>query len=133
MSAPAAIHAHPLRGVVEWQRGKRERFIYRSGEVVAYRLEALPAPVHYGCLPDFFNPADGAEVDAVWLGQERQVGAWVEAHVTGLLHLSDLDHKVVFGPLDELDLLLKWFGPERGAQLQSAACALDWLSTLPRS
>ncbi|AWN23343.1 inorganic pyrophosphatase [Deinococcus irradiatisoli] len=123
-----------LKGIVEWRRGERERFVYRAGRTEPYRIEPLPAPVHYGCLPAYFNPADQAEVDAVWLGnQDRQVDEWVEAQVTGLLHLNDQDHKVVFGPLDEAGVLLSWFGPQRGARLQSAEAALTWLSGLPRT
>ncbi|GAA5512059.1 hypothetical protein Dcar01_00773 [Deinococcus carri] len=126
----------PREGVVEWTRGTLERFVWRGGEVVPYRTEPWPAPVNYGCLPGILNPADGAEVDAVWLGEPRPVGERVRATPAGLLHLADGDHKVVFGPLEEhhggdLLALLAWFPPERGARLEGAQAAEDWLASLP--
>lgn len=121
-----------LRGMVEWTAGTRERFIWRGGQVVPYRLEPQPAPVNYGCLPGTHNPADGAEVDAVWLGQPLAIGTWVEAEPSGLLHLLDGDHKVIFGSVAGVQDLLNWFPPERGADLQGPQAALEWLAELER-
>lgn len=132
----------PWRGVVEWSKGSRERFIWQAGRVVPYRHEPLPAPVNYGCLPDVWNPADDAEADAVWLGQARAVGEEVWAAPSGLLWLLDGDHKVVFGDVTSeketarkwsagAQALLNWFPPERGAKLLSATEAQTWLLNLP--
>lgn len=116
-------------GVVEWVRGSRERFIYKGGEVVFYRQEPEAAPVHYGCLPQTLNPVDGVEVDAIWLQPEATLGERrCEAH-TGLLHLADGDHKVLFGTLSQeaLDRLLPWFAG-RGAQVLGPEAAEDFVS-----
>lgn len=120
-------------GVVEWPRGTLERFVWQDGEVVPYRREPLPAPVNYGCIPALHNPADDAEVDAVWLGESLPLGVEITAHPTALLWLLDGDHKVVFG-IDERGQadLLAWFPPERGARLLGAAEAAAWLETLAR-
>ncbi|EYB68341.1 hypothetical protein DEIPH_ctg025orf0218 [Deinococcus phoenicis] len=122
-------------GVVEWTRGTLERFVWRGDAAVPYRTEPWPAPVNYGCLPGTLNPADGAEVDAVWLGAALAVGTRVSAVPSGLLHLADGDHKVVFGPLEDhhggdLLALLAWFPPERGARLAGAEAAATWLASL---
>lgn len=126
------------RGVVEWTAGERERFVWREGEVVPYRTEPWPAPVNYGCLPGTLNPADGAEVDAVWLGAPLAVGTKMTAVPSGLLHLTDGDHKVIFGALTNgpaegqaggLAGLMAWFPPERGARVLDAAAARAWLGT----
>ena len=120
-----------LRGVVEWQAGERERFIWRGDAVQPYRTEPLPAPVNYGCLPGTHNPADAAEVDAVWLGEALAVGTVTELVPSGLLWLADGDHKVIFGERAAgLEALLAWFPPERGAQVRSAAEAQAWLAAL---
>ena len=119
-----------FRGVVEWTAGTTERFVWRGGQIQPYRREPLAAPVNYGCLPGLLNPADHAEVDAVWLGQARPVGTVVEAPPTGLLHLADGDHKVIFGELGGAAPLLSWFPPQRQAQLLGHAAALAWLATL---
>ncbi|MEW6421450.1 MAG: inorganic diphosphatase [Deinococcota bacterium] len=126
----------PVEGVVEWPRGTLDRFVWRGGQVVPYRREPWPAPVNYGCLPGTLNPADQAEVDAVWLGEPLAVGQRVTAVPAGLLHLADGDHKVIFGdPEDhhggDLLALLAWFPPERGARLAGPAEAAAWLASLP--
>lgn len=117
------------RGVVEWSAGTQERRIWQAGTqtLVPYRTEPQPAPVNYGCLPGTHNPADHAEIDAVWLGGALAAGTLVEAPPTGLLHLADGDHKVVFGDLEGLAALLGWFAPGRQAQLLGAAEAQAWL------
>ncbi|MFC4637302.1 inorganic pyrophosphatase [Deinococcus hohokamensis] len=120
-------------GVVEWTAGTTERFVWDSGRVRPLRQEPQPAPVNYGCLPGVWNPADEAEADAVWLGAPRQVGEPVRAAPTGLLHLQDGDHKVIFGDLTGARALLDWFPPERGARLLGPAEAEAWLLGLPTS
>lgn len=118
-------------GIVEWERGTVERFIWRGGAVVPYRQEPWPAPVNYGCLPALHNPADEAEVDAVWLGEPLRVGTCLTAAPSGLLWLADGDHKVIFGTDERGQAdLLAWFPPERGARLLGAAEALAWLEGL---
>ncbi|ALW88899.1 inorganic pyrophosphatase [Deinococcus actinosclerus] len=122
------------RGVVEWTAGQRERFVWRGGRLEPLRIEARPAPVNYGCLPGTLNPADDAEVDAVWLGEPLAVGTEREAVPAALLHLHDGDHKVIFsmGPVQGAALqgLLAWFPPERGATVQDAHAAQAWLESL---
>ena len=117
-------------GVIEWTAGTTERFIWRDHQIQPYRTEPRPAPVNYGCLPGLMNPADHAEVDAVWLGEPQPVGTFIQATPTGLLHLADGDHKVIFGDLSESDALLNWFPPEREAKLLNAQEAEKWLETL---
>lgn len=117
-------------GVVEWTAGTTDRFVWQGNRVVPYRTEPRPAPVNYGCLPGTLNPADGAEVDAVWLGPPLPVGSRPAGSPLGLLHLNDGDHKVVFGPVTAtMDDLLAWFEPERGPQVHDAGAALAWLET----
>ena len=123
------------RGVVEWTAGHTERFIWREdeGRVVPYRQEKWPAPVNYGCLPGTLNPADDAEVDAVWLGPPLPAGQYVSALPSGLLWLLDGDHKVIFGSLDAqvgMQALLNWFPAERGAKVLDAEAAVAWLRSL---
>ncbi|WP_235910248.1 inorganic diphosphatase [Deinococcus kurensis] len=122
------------RGVVEWTAGQRERFVWRGGRLEPLRVEARPAPVNYGCLPGTLNPADNAEVDAVWLGEPLAVGTVREGIPAGLLHLHDGDHKVIFSgeplPGAALQGLLAWFPPERGATVQDAHAAQAWLESL---
>ena len=122
------------RGVVEWTAGSRERFIWhaQTGTLAPYRTEPRPAPVNYGCLPGTHNPADHAEVDAVWLGETRPVGTRTEEVPTGLLWLSDGDHKVVFGDPARAAGLLAWFPPERGARLLGPEEAQAWLAEVGR-
>nr|WP_169737011.1 inorganic diphosphatase [Deinococcus pimensis] len=116
--------------MVEWRAGETRRSVWRAGEVVFLRKEPWRAPVNYGCLPGTLNPADDAEVDAVWLGPPREVGETVEAEPTGLLWLADGDHKVVFGDTADAAPLLAWFPQERGARLLSAGEAWAWLAEI---
>lgn len=127
------MNPEPLLGIVEWVRGSSERWIYREDgsdkvEVEFYRHEPQPAPVHYGCLPGTLNPADGAEVDAIWLTGEASVGQPRREAPTGLLHLADGDHKVLFGALDAeaLARLLPWFAG-RGARVLGPQAAADFV------
>lgn len=119
-----------LLGLVEWRLGERERHVWRSESLVFYRTEPLPAPVNYGCLPGTFNPADAAEIDAVWLGAARELGEWVCEPPNGVLYLTDGDHKLIFGSLELAGPLLDWFPPERGARLLGAVQAWVWLAEL---
>lgn len=119
-----------FNGVVEWTAGTTVRFIWKDEQLQPYRTEPRPAPVNYGCLPGLVNPADQAEVDAVWLGDPRPVGTFVQAAPTGLLHLADGDHKVIFGDLSLVAALLNWFPPEREAKLLSAEEAVKWMESL---
>lgn len=119
-----------LSGIVEWRLGERERHVWRGKSLSFYRTEPLPAPVNYGCLPGTLNPADGAEIDAVWLGEARELGEWIHATPSGLLHLADGDHKLVFGDTRLAGPLLDWFPPERGARLLGTAAVWRWLEPL---
>ena len=123
--------------MVEWTAGTCGRFVWQGGRVVPLRTEPHPAPVNYGCLPGTLNPADDAEIDAVWLGPALQVGTVLAAAPLGLLWLLDGDHKVIFaaglGAEAHAGMqarLLAWFPPERGARLHSAAEAQAWLDSL---
>ncbi len=123
--------------MVEWTAGTRERFVWRGDGLEPLRTEPQAAPVNYGCLPGTLNPADDAEIDAVWLGPALKVGTVLEMPVLGLLHLLDGDHKVVFAADSgtEADAaaqakLLAWFPPERGARLLGAAEAEALISRL---
>jgi inorganic pyrophosphatase len=124
-------------GVVEWSAGTRERMIWRGeqdegGRLHPYRTEPLPAPVNYGCLLGTLNPADSAEVDAVWLGVPLAAGTQITARPSGLLHLADGDHKVIFGDLEDgFRALLAWFPASRGATLLGPEQAQTWLASLP--
>ncbi|MFB9993950.1 inorganic pyrophosphatase [Deinococcus oregonensis] len=132
-----SLHGGQWLGVVEWSAGTQERLIWRAGQqeggrLEPYRTEPLPAPVNYGCLPGTFNPADAAEVDAVWLGVPLAAGTQMTAAPAGLLHLADGDHKVVFGDLEDgFTALLAWFPASRGATLLGPQQAQDWLESLP--
>lgn len=126
--------------MVEWTAGTRERFVWRNNQIEALRTEPHAAPVNYGCLPGTLNPADAAEIDAVWLGPALGVGTAPEAAPLGLLWLRDGDHKVIFaadGPAGthaEVQAmqarLLAWFPPERGACLLGHTEAVAWLQSL---
>ncbi len=121
-------------GVVEWTAGTRERFVWRGGTLEPLRTERWNAPVNYGCLPGTLNPADDAEVDAVWLGAPLPVGTQLTLPPAGLLHLLDGDHKVIFAGPDAapdpvaVQALLDWFPPERGARLLGPEQAAAWLA-----
>lgn len=118
-------------GVVEWSKGSCERFIWQAdaGTLTPYRQEPWPAPVNYGCIPGTLNPADDAEVDAVWLGESLGIGTRLSLTPSALLWLADSDHKVIFGTVSEQDLtpLLAWFGPERGARVLGPQEAAEFL------
>lgn len=132
---PAGFPAR-VRALVEWERGAHERHVLRAGELAFLRRERQAAPVSYGCLPGVLNPADGAEVDAVFPG-DAALGTLGVFVVFGMLWLPDGDHKLLLGEgkmaQDAAAAALAWFPPERGAELRSAAEALAWLGTLEGS
>lgn len=138
MTSAGGPQPRTWNGVIEWTAGTRERFIWRAGQLEPLRTEAWDAPVNYGCVPGTWNPADDAEVDAVWLGGPLPVGTRCTLAPAGLLHLHDGDHKVIFdarptapdAPLDgaAVQALLNWFPPDRGARLLPAHEAAAWLA-----
>ncbi|ADR36796.1 hypothetical protein Ocepr_1339 [Oceanithermus profundus DSM 14977] len=120
--------------VVEWSKGRRERWEWRDG-AFTYRREGVAAPVNYGFLPDVLNPADGEEVDAVVLGPPLPPKSRTRAPLVGLLWLADGDHKLVLAPgggpyLEDEAALLAWFEPERRARLECESAAREWLEKL---
>lgn len=56
-----------LRMVVEWSKGSPFRYAWKEGHLALVAVDQ-PAPVNYGLIPGLINPADGEEVDAVFLG-----------------------------------------------------------------
>ena len=123
-----------LTAVIEWPKGSRERWEWREGRFVRKTMD-LPAPVNYGFLPGFTNPADGEEVDVVVLGRALPAKSRIEAPLAAMLWLDDGDHKLVLN-LDEGEhhsdkaALLAWFEPERRARLEDASAAAGWLKEL---
>ena len=130
LETAAMTPSHETVALVEWQKGTRKRFRYEGGQVVFYREDPRPAPCNYGCIPALINPADDAEVDVIWLDDPLEVGWTGPIEITGLLHLDDQDHKVLTGNLQNIQPILDWFPPERGAQVLSRQAALEWLSGL---
>lgn len=124
-----------VRALVEWERGDHERHVLRAGGLAFLRREPEAAPVSYGCLPGVLNPADGAEVDAVFPGGEA-LGTVAVFAVCGMLWLPDGDHKLLLGTGEPAHgaaaAALAWFPPERGARVRPAAEAHAWLGTLER-
>ena len=123
-----------LSMVVEWSQGSPFRYAWKEGKL---RLVAVdqPAPVNYGLIPGLINPADGEEVDAVYLGPPLPPGTRVEGEVVGMVWLADGDHKLVLAdatlPKDqELAPLLAWFSPERQARFLSPIEAQAFLVKL---
>lgn len=116
--------------LVEWEKGSTTRYRFEHGQVVFYREDSRPAPCNYGCIPAVFNPADEAEVDVIWLDGPLPVGWTGPIQISGLLHLDDQDHKVLTGDLQNIQPVLDWFPPERGARVLPAQAALEWLRSL---
>lgn len=121
--------------VVEWSQGSPRRYTWKEGRLVLVGQDQ-PAPVNYGLVPGLLNPADGEEVDAVFLGPPLPPGSLVEGEVVGLLALADQDHKLLLAPgpqaLDKEALapLLAWFAPERQPRLLGPEEAWAWVESL---
>ncbi len=87
--------------VVEWSKGSLERYDWGSEKLVP-RNPPWPAewgatPVNYGMVPGIFNPADRAEVDALWPGEIISPGTRLQGQLLGMVWLSDGDHKLILG------------------------------------
>jgi len=121
--------------VVEWPKGSQRRYEWR-GQGFVEKLEDLPAPVNYGFVPGTYNPADGAETDAVLLGPPVPARARYQGELVGAVLLKDGDHKLVLSPdgrppsEEEVEALLTWFEPERGARFVDAEEAWALLKDL---
>jgi hypothetical protein len=93
--------------------------------------------VNYGQIPGYFNPADKAELDAIWASREPiEVGTWLEGAVLGMIWLPDGDHKIILGEPDhlqnlDLDGLWAWFEC-RGPRLVAPQEATIFIRSLPR-
>jgi inorganic pyrophosphatase len=125
-----------LTMVVEWTIGSRERYDWRDGALVARQPWGWElSPVNYGCIPGYFNPADRAELDAIWCDPVPiALGVWLEGEVLGMVWLSDLDHKILLGrpgDLEKLDRagLEAWF-VGREARIAAAEEALAIIASL---
>ncbi|MFN4070116.1 MAG: inorganic diphosphatase [Thermus caldifontis] len=123
-----------LSMVVEWSKGSPFRYAWKEGKL---RLVAVdqPAPVNYGLIPGLINPADGEEVDAVYLGPPLPPGTHVEGEVLGMVWLLDGDHKLVLGggpppKAQELAPLLAWFSSKRQARFLGPGEAQAFLAGL---
>lgn len=106
-----------LSMVVEWSKGSPFRYAWKEGRLALVAVDQ-PAPVNYGLIPGLINPADGEEVDAVYLGPPLPPGTQVEGEVVGMVWLADGDHKLVLvnereGVFQDLGFLLGWFHPDR--------------------
>ncbi|WP_135256075.1 inorganic diphosphatase [Thermus caldilimi] len=126
-----------LRMVVEWSKGSPFRYAWKGGSLALVAVDQ-PAPVNYGLIPGLINPADGEEVDAVFLGPPLSPGTEVEGEVVGMVWLTDGDHKILLeaqgqGPSPrEAQELLAWFHQSRKPLLLSPQEARDWLEKLLR-
>ncbi|GAB5601795.1 ADP-ribosylglycohydrolase family protein [Thermus sp. FJN-A] len=120
---------------VEWSKDSPLRYAWKGGRLLLDRVES-PAPVNYGLIPGLLNPADGEEVDAVYLGPPLPPGAGVEGFLLGMVALADGDHKLLLARsprgLDpqEAARLLAWFPPERRPTLLGPEEAEAWVKGL---
>ena len=121
--------------VVEWSKGSPFRYAWKEGRLALVGKDR-PAPVNYGLVPGLLNPADGEEVDAVYLGAPLPPGTRVEGEVLGMVWLADGDHKLLLGEgpaalgLEGLAPLLAWFTPERRPTLLGPEEAQAWVEAL---
>ena len=126
-----------LRMVVEWSKGSPFRYAWKEGHLALVAVDQ-PAPVNYGLIPGLINPADGEEVDAVFLGPPLFPGTEVEGEVMGMVWLADGDHKILLeaqgqGPSPrEAQELLAWFHRSRKPLVLGPQEARDWLKALLR-
>ena len=123
-----------LRMVVEWSKGSSFRYAWKDGNLALVAVDQ-PAPVNYGLIPGLINPADGEEVDAVYLGPPLPPGTQMEGEVVGMVWLLDGDHKLVLGDdpppkAQELAPLLAWFPPKRQARFLGPGKAQAFLAEL---
>ncbi|MEM1879218.1 MAG: inorganic diphosphatase [Desulfurococcaceae archaeon] len=124
--------------VVEWSKGSPFRYAWKEGRLALVAVER-PAPVNYGLIPGLINPADGEEVDAVYLGPPLPPGTGVEGEVLGMLGLADGDHKLLLGEgpaaltLEGLAPLLAWFAPGRRPTLLGPEAARVWVEEVANS
>ncbi|SDF34593.1 ADP-ribosyl-[dinitrogen reductase] hydrolase [Thermus arciformis] len=124
-----------LRMRVEWSRGSPHRYAWEGGRL-RFVGQDRPAPVNYGLLPGLLNPADGEEVDAVYLGPPLPPGEEAEGLLLGMVALADGDHKLLLAQSPEgLDpqeaaRLLAWFSPERRPTLLGPEEAGAWVKGL---
>lgn len=126
-----------LEMVVEWTIGTRERYDWKGGVLVARQPWGweLP-PVNYGCIPRYFNPADQAELDAIWCDPTPVApGVWLEGEVLGMVWVNDFDHKILLGQPGDLEKLDRvgleaWF-VGRDARITAAEEALAFIASLP--
>lgn len=128
-----------LTMIVEWTGGSLERHDWKNGVLIP-RDPPWPAewglpPVNYGCIPGYLNPADGAELDAIWADPAPvAVGTRLEGTVLGMIWVNDLDHKMILGDSLErlpLEALNEWF-TGREPRMTGRAEALDFIASLPR-
>ncbi|WP_233498203.1 hypothetical protein [Meiothermus sp. QL-1] len=127
--------------IVEWSLGSPQRFHWDGQKLVPHDPPWQPGwglpPVNYGLVPEYHNPADNAELDAVWAGQVAiPAGTVLTGEVLGMVWLEDGDHKLILGePAQpwEMDLegLLAWFAG-RGPRLASKEEAVGFVQSLPR-
>ncbi len=118
--------------VVEWSKGSPLRYAWKE-EGLQLVGEEEPAPVNYGLIPGLINPADGEEVDAVYLGHPLPPGTWAEGNLLGMVWLADGDHKLLLGEgpgLEDLPSLLAWFAPARRPTLLGPREAQAWVEEL---
>lgn len=125
--------------VVEWSRGSYQRYDWKDGLLIPvhkpWPSEWGPPPVNYGLIPGLLNPADNAEVDAVWPGEPIAVGTRLTDTLLGMVWLNDGDHKLILGnddglaALDEHELF-RWF-EGRAPRITSVDEAEVFLLSLP--
>ncbi len=125
-----------LEMIVEWSLGSLERFWWDGERLRPHPPPAQAAPVNYGLVPAYFNPADQDYLDAIWASLEPiPVGQRRVGQVLGLLYLADGDHKAILGPtggLEQLDWagLWAWFAG-REVRLLDQAQAMAFIRRLP--
>jgi inorganic pyrophosphatase len=124
--------------IVEWAVGTRERYDWVKGELIPRpRWEWELPPVNYGCIPGYSNPADQAELDAIWADPKPiPPGTRLEGHLLGMIWVADGDHKILLGELGDLEKLNRtgleeWF-KGREPRFAPAEEALEFIRTLPR-
>ncbi len=125
--------------IVEWSLGSPLRFDWDGQKLVPRDPPWQPAwglpPVNYGQIPEYFNPADRAALDAIWASREAvSVGTRLEGLVLGMVWIKDGDHKIILGPpgsLGNLDYLglQAWFAG-REPRFTTAEEAIQFILSL---